>query len=169
MRRPAARRAPPRGSGAGRAHRRGSAHDRPACTTSPEVAPTSTTGRATSTPSPTTTGPPEPLVVETVFDHSTLDPARQYDRSGALVSKALYETLTTYDGADQTRPQAGLAEYTMSPEGNWLTLRLRSGRVFSDGTAVTSDDVIVHPRAGQGPRAERPPPCSATSSMRQDR
>ena len=113
-----------------------------ACTTTPEVTPTSTTGRATSTPTPTTTGPPEPLVVETVFDHSTLDPTRQYDRSGALVSKALYETLTTYDGADQTKPQAGLAEYTMSPEGNWLTLRLRSGRVFSDGTAVTSDDVV---------------------------
>ncbi len=58
------------------------------------------------------------------------------------MSKALYETLTTYDGADQTKPQAGLAEYTMSPEGNWLTLRLRSGRVFSDGSAVTSDDVV---------------------------
>jgi peptide/nickel transport system substrate-binding protein len=113
-----------------------------ACTTTPEVTPASTTGTATSTPTATTTGPPEPLVVETVFDHSTLDPTRQYDRSGALVSKALYETLTTYDGADQTKPQAGLAEYTLSPEGNWLTLRLRSGRVFSDGSAVTSDDVV---------------------------
>ena len=116
-----------------------------ACTTSPEVASTSTTARPTSTPTskaaPPTTGLPEPLVVETVFDHSTLDPTRQYERSGALVSKALYETLTTYDGADQTKPQAGMAEYTMSPEGNWLTLRLRSGHVFSDGTAVTSDDV----------------------------
>ncbi|HET8988490.1 MAG TPA: ABC transporter substrate-binding protein [Humibacillus sp.] len=112
------------------------------CTTSPEVAPATTSGTSTSTPAPSTTGAIEPLVVETVFDHSTLDPTRQYDRSGALLSKALYETLTTYDGNDQTKPQAGLAEYTMSPEGNWLTLRLRSGRVFSDGTPVTSDDVV---------------------------
>lgn len=113
-----------------------------ACTTTPEVTPTSTTGTVTSTPTPSTTGPIEPLVVETVFDHSTLDPTRQYDRSGSMLSKALYQTLTTYDGADQTKPQAGLAEYTLSPEGNWLTLRLRNGSVFSDGSAVTSDDVV---------------------------
>ena len=81
-----------------------------ACTTTPEVTPTSTTGTVTSTPTPSTTGPIEPLVVETVFDHSTLDPTRQYDRSGSMVSKALYQTMTTYDGADQTKPQAGLAE-----------------------------------------------------------
>lgn len=112
-----------------------------ACTTAPETTPTMTTGTATPTATASSTGP-APLVVETVFDHSTLDPTRQYDRSGALLSKALYETLTTYDGADQTKPQAGLAEYTMSPEGKWLTLRLRSGRTFSDGTPVTSDDVV---------------------------
>ncbi|GAA2167901.1 peptide/nickel transport system substrate-binding protein [Humibacillus xanthopallidus] len=112
-----------------------------ACTTAPETTPTTTTGTATPTVT-STSATPAPLVVETVFDHSTLDPTRQYDRSGALLSKALYETLTTYDGADQTKPQAGLAEYTMSPEGKWLTLRLRSGRTFSDGTPVTSDDVV---------------------------
>src|SRR6478735_2699868 len=114
-----------------------------ACTTSPETTTTGTTGTAATTAAPTSpTALPAPLVVETVFDHSTLDPTRQYDRSGALLSKALYETLTTYDGADQTKPQAGLAEYTMAPEGKWLTLRLRSGHTFSDGTPVTSDDVI---------------------------
>ncbi|TQM65087.1 ABC transporter substrate-binding protein [Humibacillus xanthopallidus] len=112
-----------------------------ACTTAPEMTPATTTGTATPTATGSSAGP-APLVVETVFDHSTLDPTRQYDRSGALLSKALYETLTTYDGADQTKPQAGLAEYTMSPEGKWLTLRLRSGRTFSDGTPVTSDDVV---------------------------
>jgi len=140
MRRPAARRAPRVARALGTLTV--AALLTVACTTTPAVTPTTSTGTATSTPSPTTTGPVEPLVVETVFDHATLDPTRQYDRSGALVSRALYETLTTYDGADQTKPQAGLAEYTMSPEGNWLTLRLRSGRVFSDGSAVTSDDVV---------------------------
>jgi peptide/nickel transport system substrate-binding protein len=112
-----------------------------ACTTSGEMG-AAATGTATSMAGPATTSTAPPLVVETVFDHSTLDPTRQYDRSGALLSRALYETLTTYDGADQTKPQAGLAEYTMSPEGKWLTLRLHSDRTFSDGTPVTSDDVV---------------------------
>ena len=141
MRRPAARRAP-RAARAMGVLTVAALLTATGCTTTPEVTPVTTIGTATSTPSSTPTGPIEPLVVETVFDHATLDPTRQHDRSGALVSKALYETLTTYDGADQTQPRAGLAEYTMSPEGNWLTLRLRSDRVFSDGSAVTSDDVV---------------------------
>jgi peptide/nickel transport system substrate-binding protein len=113
-----------------------------ACTSAPQIGPASTTGAASSSAATSTTPAVAPLVVETVFDHSTLDPTRQYDRSGAMLSKALYETLTTYDGADQTKPQGGLADYTMSPEGKWLTLRLHSDRTFSDGTPVTSDDVV---------------------------
>ena len=35
-----------------------------------------------------------------------------------------------------------MADYTLSPEGRWLTLRLRKGLVFSDGTPVTTDDVL---------------------------
>jgi peptide/nickel transport system substrate-binding protein len=83
-----------------------------------------------------------PLVVETVFDHTSLDPTRTFNRSGAMLSKALYETLTTLDPSDPTRVVPGLAEYTLSPEGKWLTMRLRKGLVFADGTPITSDDVI---------------------------
>ena len=94
-------------------------------------------GTATATPAP-----PAPLVVETVFDHTTLDPTRQFGRSGAMLSKALYETLTTLDPTDPTKVVSGLAEYTLSPEGKWLTMRLRKGLTFSDGTPITSDDVM---------------------------
>lgn len=94
------------------------------------------------TPGPTASTPTAPLVVETVFDHATLDPTRQFERSGALVSKALYATLTTFGGDDGTTPVPGLAEFTMSPEGKWLTLRIRKGVLFSDGSPVTTDDVI---------------------------
>lgn len=114
--------------------------------------PTGTTATATGTgtPTPTTTQQP-PLVVETVFSHTTLDPTRQNQRSGLILSKALYETLTTYD-EDQTTVVPGLAEWSISPEGNWLTLRLRAGATFSDGTPVTSDDVMftLHRAAGMG-------------------
>jgi peptide/nickel transport system substrate-binding protein len=83
-----------------------------------------------------------PLVVETVFGHVDLDPTRHFGRTNAIVAKALYQTLTTFSSADQTQPEPGLAQYTISPEGNWLTLRLRADAKFSDGTAVTTDDVI---------------------------
>ena len=110
------------------------------CTT-PEApaAPGSATAAGVST---ATTPPPRPLVVETVFDHTSLDPSRMLNRSGAMLSKALYETLTTLDPADPTKVVPGLAEYTLSPEGKWLTMRLRPDLEFADGTPMTSDDVI---------------------------
>jgi peptide/nickel transport system substrate-binding protein len=83
-----------------------------------------------------------PLVVGAVFDHSTLDPTRQFDRSGAMLTHALYQTLTSLDPSDPTKVVPGMAEYTLSPEGRWLTLRLRKGLRFSDGTPVTTDDVL---------------------------
>ena len=83
-----------------------------------------------------------PLVVGAVFDHSTLDPTRQFDRSGAMLTHALYQTLTSLDPTDPTKVVPGMAEYTLSPEGRWLTLRLRKGLRFSDGTPVTTDDVL---------------------------
>lgn len=123
-----------------------------ACTTGSVADPAPPMTRTPRSAVATSTDPQAPLVVETVFDHTTLDPPRQYDRSGLMLSKALYETLTTYDGTDQTRPRGGLADYTMSPEGNWLTLRLQRDRVFSDGTPITSDDVIFSLERAQGLR-----------------
>ena len=124
-----------------------------ACTdASPGGGASATTGGtpvATTTPPPAPT-PRAPLVVDTVFDHATLDPTRQFDRSGLLVSKALYQTLTNLDPADPTKVVPGIAEYTLSPEGKWLTMRLRKGLVFSDGTPVTTDDVVFSLQRAQG-------------------
>ncbi|GAB3887559.1 ABC transporter substrate-binding protein [Terrabacter terrigena] len=118
-----------------------------ACTTS--TAQPSPTGGTTpgstpavSTASATPTAEQEPLVVGAVFDHTTLDPTRQFDRTGAMLTHALYETLTTLDPDDPTKVVPGMAEYTLSPEGRWLTMRLRKDLVFSDGTPITTDDVI---------------------------
>jgi peptide/nickel transport system substrate-binding protein len=97
-------------------------------------------GPSGTAPTPTTSS--APLVVGAVFDHSTLDPTRQFDRSGAMLTHALYQTLTSLDPSDPTKVVPGMADYTLSPEGRWLTLRLRKGLVFSDGTPVTTDDVL---------------------------
>ena len=61
---------------------------------------TTSGGAAGTTPGPTPTAPTptrhrQPLVVGAVFDHTTLDPTRQFDRSGAMLTHALYQTLTT--------------------------------------------------------------------------
>lgn len=120
-----------------------------ACTeTAPATTPAGSTAVGTGTPGPSGTSPTapaptqRPLVVETVFGHVDLDPTQQFGRTNAIVAKALYQTLTTFPAGDQTQPEPGLAQYTISPEGRWLTLRLRADAKFSDGTAVTTDDVI---------------------------
>lgn len=125
------------------------------CTTS--TAQPSSTGGTTpgttstvSTASATSTAEQKPLVVGAVFDHTTLDPTRQFDRTGAMLTHALYETLTTLDPEDPTKVVPGMAEYTLSPEGRWLTMRLRKDLVFSDGTPVTTDDVIFTIERAQG-------------------
>ena len=111
----------------------------PSTATTSGRAPGTTTGSATASASATAS---VPLVVGAVFDHSTLDPTRQFDRSGAMLTHALYQTLTSLDPSDPTKVVPGMAEYTLSPEGRWLTLRLRKGLRFSDGTPVTTDDVL---------------------------
>ncbi len=117
------------------------------CTTStaqpaPPGSGTAAAKSTASTPSATPTPQQKPLVVGAVFDHTTLDPTRQFDRTGAMLTHALYETLTTLDPDDPTKVVPGMAEYTISPEGKWLTMRLRKDLVFSDGTPVTTDDVV---------------------------
>jgi peptide/nickel transport system substrate-binding protein len=83
------------------------------------------------------------LVVDTSFDLKTADPGRTYEPTGLIVGKAAYETLLTFDGADVTRPVASLAEsYELSKDGKVLTLKLKKGATFSDGSPVTADDVV---------------------------
>ncbi|GAA5035610.1 hypothetical protein GCM10023258_37690 [Terrabacter aeriphilus] len=113
-----------------------------------------TSADPTSTPTGTATTPASarPLVVDAVFDHTTLDPTRQFDRTGSMLSHALYETLTTLDPDDPTKVVPGLADYTIAPEGRWLTLRLREGVVFSDGSPMTTDDVLFTLERAKGLR-----------------
>ena len=84
------------------------------------------------------------LVIDSSFDLKTVDPGREYELTGQMLTKGMYETLLTF--AEQRPHQArsrGLASsYELSPDAKTLTLTLAQGRVFSDGTPVTADDVV---------------------------
>jgi peptide/nickel transport system substrate-binding protein len=83
------------------------------------------------------------LVIDTSFDLKTADPGREFEPTGQIVDKALYETLLTFDGADVAKPLPGLASsYQESKDGETLTLQLRGGATFSDGSPVTAQDVV---------------------------
>jgi peptide/nickel transport system substrate-binding protein len=83
------------------------------------------------------------LVVDTYFQLKTVDPSREFEGTGQLVDKALYDTLLTFTGSDTTKIVPDLASsFTLSPDAKTLTLTLASGRVFSDGSPVTADDVV---------------------------
>ncbi len=83
------------------------------------------------------------LVVDTSFDLKTADPGRMYEATGLFIGKAVYDTLLTFDGGDVTKPVPALAKsYELSQDGKVLTLELRPGAKFSDGSPVTADDVV---------------------------
>ncbi|WP_405818711.1 ABC transporter substrate-binding protein [Streptomyces sp. NBC_01390] len=83
------------------------------------------------------------LVIDTTFNLKTADPGREFETTGGIVDKALYETLLTFKGSDVTKPLPGLASsYKESSDSRTLTLHLRAGAKFSDGSAVTADDVV---------------------------
>ena len=52
------------------------------------------------------------LVIDASFDLKTADPNREYETTGSIVAKALYETLLTFDGDDVTAPVDGAREST---------------------------------------------------------
>jgi peptide/nickel transport system substrate-binding protein len=83
------------------------------------------------------------LVVDTYFQLKTVDPSREFEGTGQMIDKALYDSLLTFNGSNTTKLIPDLASsYTMSPDAKTLTLTLAKGRVFSDGSPVTSADVV---------------------------
>ncbi|MET8006714.1 ABC transporter substrate-binding protein [Nonomuraea glycinis] len=94
-------------------------------------------------PAPAAQSGGKTLVIDTSFDLKTADPGRTYEPTGLIVGKATYETLLTFDGGDVTKPVPALAEsYELSKDGKVLTLKLKQGSTFADGSAITADDVV---------------------------
>jgi peptide/nickel transport system substrate-binding protein len=83
------------------------------------------------------------LVVDKSFDMKTADPQREFEVSGGIVAKALYSTLLTFKGSDSATPLPAVASsYTASSDAKTFTFKLRTDIKFSDGTPLTSADVV---------------------------
>ena len=82
------------------------------------------------------------IVIDTTFDIKTIDPGREYEPTGQIVVKALYDTLLTFADNDTTTVIPDLASYTANADLTQFTFTLLPGRVFSDGSPVTADDVV---------------------------
>jgi peptide/nickel transport system substrate-binding protein len=83
------------------------------------------------------------LVVDKSFDLKTADPQRQYEPTGGIVDRALYDTLLVFKGADVAHPQPSVAtKYAVTKDAKTYTFTLRKDVKFSDGTKLTSADVV---------------------------
>ncbi|MBI3160971.1 MAG: ABC transporter substrate-binding protein, partial [Chloroflexi bacterium] len=84
---------------------------------------------------------PTTLVVATIGEPETLDPALAYETAGGEIIQNVYETLVFYDGeaTDKFVPQ--LAEsWEVSEDGTVYTFKMRSGVKFHDGADMTASD-----------------------------
>lgn len=68
------------------------------------------------------------------------DPAFASGRTDILINQQVYDRLTEVDPKNQVQP--GLATHWQSADGRVWTFTLRSGVVFSNGEALTADDVV---------------------------
>ena len=82
------------------------------------------------------------LVIDRTFDLKTVDPGRTYEHTGNMVVKGMYETLLDFEGSDLSHTVPGLATLEESDDASTFTLTLDEGRVFSDGSEITADDVV---------------------------
>lgn len=91
---------------------------------------------------PTPARPPQVLrwSVEGIGDLDTLDPPRIANSQGVFVASLLFGGLVKLDAELKVVPDA--ATWTVSEDGLRYTFKLRNGLRFSDGTPVTSDDVV---------------------------
>ncbi|HSO13844.1 MAG TPA: ABC transporter substrate-binding protein, partial [Anaerolineales bacterium] len=84
---------------------------------------------------------PTTLVIATIGEPETLDPALAYETAGGEIIQNVYETLVFYDGeaTDKFVPQ--LAEsWEVSTDGTVYTFKMRSGVKFHDGADMTASD-----------------------------
>ncbi len=83
------------------------------------------------------------LVIDSEFNHKTLDPQREFEDGGNMMDRAIYDTLLTFKGSDASRPVPSLAlSYKANADSTVFTFKLRKSARFSDGTKLTSADVV---------------------------
>jgi peptide/nickel transport system substrate-binding protein len=103
----------------------------------------STGGSSTSsTGGDTAATPTGTLVVDQSFVDKGLDPGHEFTPTNNMIIKAMYDTLVTFEPG-KTEPVPGLAaSWKGTDDATTYTFTLRDGATFSDGTPVTSADVV---------------------------
>ena len=90
----------------------------------------------------TDTAPPQPLIIGTTANSTSLDPAEAYDTPDWEI---IYNTgsglLTNLPGTSDLAPGLAITLPQVSSDGLVYTFTLRSGLQFSDGTAFNAYDV----------------------------
>lgn len=82
------------------------------------------------------------LVVDQSFVDRGVDPQRQFTPTNNMLVHAMYDTLVTFE-AGKTDPVADIAKsWKGTPDAKRFTFTLDEKAVFSDGTPVTSADVV---------------------------
>src|ERR1044071_1936034 len=82
------------------------------------------------------------LVIDNSFVDKGIDPGHEFTPTNNMLVKAMYDTLVTFEPG-KTEPVPGLAESWKGTEDTKsFTFTLRDGATFSDGTPVTSADVV---------------------------
>ena len=74
-------------------------------------------------------------------DVFTWDPARQSDSGTASVLAQVYEGLTTFDAQSNVQP-ALARTWQVDDSGQHIIFQLRTNLTYSDGTAITAQDVV---------------------------
>lgn len=90
---------------------------------------------------PATAGASRTDVTIPAGEPTTLDPALQSDIGSAAYSAQLFESLTTFDLGLVLRP-ALARSWDIADDGRRIVFHLRSGLTFSDGAALTAEDVV---------------------------
>jgi peptide/nickel transport system substrate-binding protein len=82
------------------------------------------------------------LVIDNSFVIRTSDPQREFDPTGSIVAHALYDTLVTFKGAGTTPVPWLATSWKTSNGAKRFVFHLRHGVRFSDGSPLTSKDVV---------------------------
>lgn len=81
------------------------------------------------------------LTVAVASDAGTFYPYYQLSGTGRMIYTPVYEALFFYD--ENTEPEPVLVDsYTIDEDNCGITMKLKEGIMFSDGTEMTSDDVL---------------------------
>ena len=121
-----------------------------ACSATPEPAPETTSEAPTTPESSAAPVPGGALVFGVTSDPDTLFPWKATQFQAVAVLQTLYGTLTEFDKDLGVVP--GLAEsWDVSSDGLTLTLHLRTGVTFADGSTFDSADVVHSLQAIQDP------------------